>query len=174
MNLIAAAPLWLIAVLSCAMLAAAVEDGTRLQISNLTSAIVLAGAVTAAGLAGPSWSLWQNVVVFVVVLGLGTVAFSARWLGGGDVKLFAAAGLWFDLRSALWFVAAVFLSGGVVAICYLLSRPLRRTPVSDRLSRRVPYGIAIAVGALAMVVMDNPSFHKQQAPVSPVRNVRVG
>lgn len=156
------------------MLAAAVEDGARLRISNLTSLVVVLGAIAAAMVGGPTWSLWQNVAVFLIVLALGTLAFSAGWLGGGDVKLFAAAGLWFDLSSALWFVAAVFLAGGVVAVCYLLSRPFRRTAAGGRMNRRVPYGIAIAIGALAMVLIDNPSFHMQQAPMSPLRNVRVG
>ena len=153
MNLVVAAPLWLIVLLGCAMLAAAVEDGLRFRISNVTTLVVLVAAVAAAFLAGPSWALWQNGVVFLVLLVLGTFAFSAGLLGGGDVKLFAAAGLWFDLRSGIGFVVLVFLSGGLVAIVYLLSRLFRRGATAKK-DRRVPYGIAIAVGMLAVAVLD--------------------
>jgi prepilin peptidase CpaA len=153
LNLVVAAPLWLVVVLGCAMLAAAVEDGLRFRISNVTTLVVLVAAVAAAVLAGPSWALWQNGVVFLVLLVLGTFAFSAGLLGGGDVKLFAAAGLWFDLRSGIGFVVLVFLSGGLVAIAYFLSRLFRRSATAKK-DRRVPYGIAIAVGMLAVALLD--------------------
>ncbi len=120
MNLVANAPPWLAILLACAMVAAAIEDARRLRISNTTSLAVLAGAIVAAAIEGPTWLLWQNVSVFVAILILGTAAFSAGWFGGGDVKLFAAVGLWFDLRSALQLVVLIFLAGGVIAIVYLL------------------------------------------------------
>lgn len=167
MNLIAAGPLWLILIFALAMIAAAIEDAARYRISNLTSLVVLAGAVVAAILAGPSWSLWQNGAVFAVLLALGTAAFSARLLGGGDVKLFAAAGLWFDPVSALMFVALVFLSGGVVAVAYLATRQWRLRG-RDKKSSRVPYGIAIALGALAMVVLDSRAFGHHERPLAPL------
>ena len=154
------------------MVAAAAQDAVQFRISNLTALVVLAGAIAAAAIAGPSWSLWQNVVVFAAILLLGTVAFSAGWLGGGDVKLLAAAGLWFDLRSALSFLAVVFLSGGVVAISYLLARPFRRSSVGGKMGRRVPYGVAIALGVVAMILLDHGNFN--QRPESPLRNVKLG
>jgi prepilin peptidase CpaA len=132
------------------MLAAAIEDVARYRISNVTTLIILAGAVAAAVIEGPSIVLWQNLVVFVVILVLGTAAFSAGWLGGGDVKLFAAAGLWLDFRSAVGFVALVFLAGGLVAIAYLLSRPLRRKAGKGA---QIPYGIAIAIGMTATILL---------------------
>ena len=150
MNLIAVAPVWIVVVLGCAMVAAAIEDAARLRISNITSLIVIASAILAALLTGLSWALWQNLVVFLIILTLGTAAFSAGWLGGGDVKLFAAVGLWFDFRSALAFTTLVFLAGGVVALGYLLIGPLRS---GTRKTRQVPYGIAIAVGALAVIFL---------------------
>ena len=160
MNLVVAAPQWLLVVLGLAMIAAAVEDATRLRISNVTSLVVLASAVGAALIVGPSWALWQNGVVFLAILAVGTAAFASGLLGGGDVKLFAAAGLWFDLHSAVGFVVLVFLSGGLVAIAYLASRPFRRGP--GKKDRRVPYGIAIAVGMLAAAVLDRGSLGHHQ------------
>jgi prepilin peptidase CpaA len=171
LNLVTAAPLWLLAVLGCAMIAAAIEDAMRLRISNITSLVVLAGAVIAAVIEGPSWMLWQNGAVFAVFLVLGTIAFSARWLGGGDVKLFAAGGLWFDFGSAMWFAALALLAGGIVAIGFLVSRLFRKTDES-RNSARVPYGIAIALGALAMVWLEAGVFHQHQRSLPPIPTLR--
>src|SRR5438552_7208787 len=124
MNLIVGSPWWRIALLLAALIAAAVEDGIRLRISNMTCAAVFIGAIVAAGFQGFSLTLWQNVVVYVVILAVGTAAFAAEWLGGGDVKLLAAIGLWLDLKSAVGLIAAVFLAGGLLAIVYIAARRL--------------------------------------------------
>ena len=50
------------------------------------------------------------------------------------------------------FVALVFMAGGLVAICYLVARPFRRKETNKK-DRRIPYGVAIAVGALAMILI---------------------
>lgn len=170
MNLIAAAPPWLVILLSCAMVAAVIEDALRLRISNVTSLVVFAGAIVAAIGEGPSWSLWQNGVAFAAILILGTLAFSAGWLGGGDVKLLAATALWCDLKSAVWLLALVFLAGGVLAICFFMSRPFRQVKGTKK-GGRIPYGIAIAVGAFAMGYLVRPSFHHQPLPLLPTNLV---
>lgn len=162
MNLLATAPLWSLVVLVVALLAAAIEDAARLRISNLTCLVVLIAAVAAAGAEGFSGPLWQNVAVFAILLALGTLAFGAGLLGGGDVKLFAAVGLWVDLRTAVWLVALIFISGGLLAIAYLTSRPFRRNRSKDR---RVPYGIAIAVGTIAVIAFAHaPSADQHPLP----------
>jgi prepilin peptidase CpaA len=169
LNLVASAPVWLLILFAIALLAAAIEDALRFRIANLTCLAVLVGAGVAAFLHGPSWALWQNAVVFAVLLTLGTLAFSAGWLGGGDVKLFAATGLWFDLRSGLALATLIFLAGGVVAICYVLSRPLRRRLAGRSKYGQVPYGIAIAVGALAMIALNATALQHHQRPLPPIR-----
>ena len=168
MNLIPAAPAWLVVLFCLAMLAAAVEDAARLRISNITSLAVLAGAIVAMVVEGPSLDLWQNAVVFAAILLLGTAAFSAGWLGGGDVKFFAAAGLWFDLKSAVWFVALTFLAGGAVAIAYMVTRPFRRNARNAR-NTRIPYGIAIALGAILMLLLERGTFARHERPLPPIR-----
>jgi len=164
LNLVQAAPLWLLIIFGCALAAAAVEDSLRLRISNLTSIVVLAGAIVAAAVEGPSWTLWQNGSVFLILLVLGTIAFSAGWLGGGDVKLFAATGLWFDLRSALWLIALIFIAGGVVAIIFFVTRLLRGGGLQASRKARIPYGVAIAVGTLALILLDARAMsHRERA-----------
>jgi prepilin peptidase CpaA len=143
MNLVVGAPFWLVALLIMALAAAAIEDLVRLKISNLTCVAVLAGALVAVALQGLSWSLWQNALLCVLIFAVGTPLFAAGWLGGGDVKLLAALGLWFDLGAALGLIAAIFLAGGVLGLVYLTARLF-----TQRRDRRIPYGLAIVGGAL--------------------------
>jgi prepilin peptidase CpaA len=148
MNLIAQAPLWLLVILFLALLAAAAEDALRLRISNVTCAVVLVGAIVAMALRGFAPDLWQNAVVFVAALALGTLAFARGWLGGGDVKLLAALGAWVNFEGAGYLFSAIFISGGVLGAIFLLRRAL---PGRRAAHRQLPYGVAIAIGALISI-----------------------
>jgi prepilin peptidase CpaA len=153
-NLIFLAPLWLVAILACILVAAAIQDAARFRISNMFPILVLAGALIAAAIYGPAWDLWQNALVFLLIFALGTAAFASGVLGGGDVKLFAAVGLWLDLRASISLVALVFLCGGVVALVYLASRLFRGGDTGRKSQTRIPYGVAIALGALVLILLD--------------------
>jgi prepilin peptidase CpaA len=150
MNLIIGAPWWLNALLALVLCAAAIEDAVRLRISNATCLAAIILALVAMAIHGFPPALWQNAVVFLLILVVGTAAFSARMLGGGDVKLLAALGLWVNFNGAVGLVTAVFLAGGVLAILFILTRPIRRR-VSGSAEKpahaRIPYGLAIAAGA---------------------------
>jgi prepilin peptidase CpaA len=143
MNLIPDAPLWLLALLFAALLAAAAEDFIRLRISNITCAVVFVTAIVAAVLQGVSLDLWQNGVVFAVLLLCGTLLFSAGKVGGGDVKLLAALGLWVNISAGVWLLSTTLLAGGVLALIYILVRHLR----GGAKSKGIPYGLAIVAGA---------------------------
>jgi prepilin peptidase CpaA len=148
-NLIVGSPSWLIVILLAAIAAAAIEDAIRLRISNITCAVVLVAAIVAMGFDGFPLALWQNAVVFVVVLAIGTAIFAAGQMGGGDVKLLACLGVWMGFGAALWLVALTLMAGGVLAIGFIATRPLRRKdPKSGKpASKNIPYGLAIAAGA---------------------------
>jgi prepilin peptidase CpaA len=158
-NLAAEAPQWLALLLAVLLVAAAAEDAVRLRISNVTVLLVIGGAIAAAIVAGPEVRLWQNLAAFAGLLAVGTPLFAAGKLGGGDVKLFAAAGLWFDLLGAAGLLLAVALSGGVLALLVLLARTLtwsegaRRRVVVLRPGGGIPYGVAIAAGALITMAL---------------------
>lgn len=167
MNLLAAAPVWLVLILIAATAAAAIEDAIRLRINNVTCAIIAAGAVGAMIAVGPSIVLWQNFVVCAVILALGTAAFAGGLFGGGDVKMLAAIGLWLDLKGGSILFMAVLLAGGLVAVAYLIANMLRRSNPDVR-SRRVPYGLAIAFGTLLTVTAARtpPQANAHSAPVT--------
>ena len=149
MHLVLSSPMWLTAILLILLLIAAIEDALRLRISNLTCAAVFVSGLVAMAMQGFPLHLWQNAVVFAAILAIGTGAFAAGWLGGGDVKLLAAIGLWMDLQSALTLLIAVLLAGGVLGMIYIGARVLLHgTKSSGRKYSKVPYGLAIVGGAL--------------------------
>jgi len=158
-NLAADAPQWLALVVAVLLLAAAAEDAVRLKISNLIVLLVLVAAVAATIIAGPQLALWKNFVVFLGLLAIGTPMFAAGKLGGGDVKLLAAVGLWFDFTGALWMILAVVLAGGLLALVVLIlrafgwSEEMRRRVVLLRPRGGIPYGVAIAAGALITMAL---------------------
>jgi prepilin peptidase CpaA len=97
--------------------------------------------------------------LLTLVLGLGTIAFSAGLFGGGDIKLIAVAGLWLDLRGGMLLISSILLAGGIVALAYIAARIIRGSPKGSMKSRRVPYGIAIALGTLITI-----SLVREQMP----------
>jgi prepilin peptidase CpaA len=148
MNLVPGLPIWLVGLLFAALAAAAIEDFIRLKISNITCLVVLVGALVAMVLQGLSLDLWQNALVFVALLAMGTPLFSAGKMGGGDVKLLACTGLWVNISAAIWLVSTTLIAGGVLALIYLAVRYWRVARTGEKYkSKGIPYGMAIAAGA---------------------------
>jgi prepilin peptidase CpaA len=155
MNLAIQSPEWLAWLLGILLVVAAAEDCYRLRISNLISIAVLVLAIVAMAVVGFSLSLWENLAVFAAILVVGTFLFGRGMLGGGDVKLLAALGLWFDLRGSLGLIVSVFIAGGLLAIIILTGRLFagsgkKRIAVLNK-GAGIPYGIAIAAGALIIL-----------------------
>ncbi|GAA4033028.1 hypothetical protein GCM10022281_10980 [Sphingomonas rosea] len=154
MNLLSSVPEWLVWSLLALLALAALQDSVMLKISNYIVAAVLVLGIVAAFVAGPRVDLWENGLVFVIALAIGTFLFGRGMLGGGDVKLFAATVLWFNLNGALRFLIWTAIAGGALAILIIV---LRTLPWPNALRSRVrvlqakagiPYGIAIAAGAI--------------------------
>ena len=135
---------------------AAVQDIFTLRIANMVSVAVLVVAAIALALhPGPNW--WQHLLSFAIVLAAGIGLFSLGWMGGGDAKLMAAAALAFDLPGLLRFVPMVLIAGGAIALLALVVRLVvpRRGPLRDR--KGIPYGVAIAVGTIAAILLFRPA-----------------
>jgi len=153
MSLLNIAPLWLALVLSLLLVAAAVQDILVRKISNILVLLVMAAGGVAMVVAGPRLELWQNGAVFAALLAVGTFAYARNVLGGGDVKLLAATALWTDLQGAPRLLAAVFISGGILALLMLARALIGRRGADEKVRKRrsVPYGVAIAAGALLIL-----------------------
>jgi len=138
--------------------AAAVQDVYQLRISNVFPVAIFLLFPVYALVRGGDSTLWQNATVFLAVLALGILAFGARWLGGGDVKLLAAIALWFDITGAAWLIGSVALLGAAIALLFIFFRRVIPEPALLRsgmvsLKRRgpIPYGLGIAGGAIAAI-----------------------
>jgi len=140
------------------LLAAAWQDLRTMQIADgLSLAIVAAFAVwAAAGLYSGSYSLSKlgvSIACGAALFGLGAMAFAAGAVGGGDVKLLAAAGLFAGLAQLADFLLITAIVGGVIGIAVLAGAPIGPASergdvasVGDRLRSGLPYGPAIAAG----------------------------
>ncbi len=147
------------------MLIAAIEDLRRLIIPNvLIVSLCLLWPFYI--LAAPSWlgiagSLAAAVLVFLV----GALAFSRGFLGGGDVKLLAAAVLWAGPGGTPALLVLTGVLGGMLALLLLMPQgahiaALARAklgPGEDAtkpdVATPVPYGIAIAAAAMLMIFL---------------------
>lgn len=156
MNLFQAA---LLSVFPALMIIAALSDATTYTIPNRVSLLLLIAFVpTALALGRPAAEIGIDAAVCAAALIVAIGMFAAGWIGGGDAKLFAAAGLWLGWQGAPTFLAATALAGGALALMLVNLRAAWLRPLFSgapawvvRLTEpdsAVPYGVAIAVGGL--------------------------
>ncbi len=147
----------------CAI-AAAVNDARCLRIPNpLSVAIIGLFGVHAAVSLTPG-DTGSALALGAAALVLGYIAYARGLMGGGDAKLLAACMLWAGPAHALEYLIVTGIAGGVVALA--LTSPLsaraaavvqRGWPAAeagpDGLKRApMPYGVAIAAGALTVAI----------------------
>ena len=166
----------LLGLLACA----AIEDVRSRRLPNwATAAVALLYPVHV--LASPVSVAWPiALAIGAALFAAGALLFTWRVLGGGDVKLIAALGLWSGPEHLALFALVTALSGGALALAYLwyerrgwaLLVPLtaalaawrpagtpapasgvpREAGAADAAARpSVPYGVAIAAGGVAVL-----------------------
>ena len=139
---------------------AALTDVTSFTIPNRISVLLILLFFPAAIAIGrPAGEIGLDAAVFGVALLAGMGMFAVGWIGGGDAKLLAAASLWLGVTAMPVFLIVTALAGGALAVLlmnvraswaqpYFAAAPAwlvrLATPGAD-----VPYGVAIATGALA-------------------------
>lgn len=142
------------------VIVAALRDVTSFTIPNWISLALIGAFLPAALLIGVGLpQIGLHVAAGVAALVAGMIMFALRWIGGGDAKLFAAAGLWLGWSAAVPYLVYTALAGGALALFLISLRSmwLRAYVVNGpawvgRLAtpgESAPYGVAIAVGAMA-------------------------
>jgi prepilin peptidase CpaA len=139
---------------------AASSDLLTMTISNRISLILIGGFFLLAFFVGMSitdvlWHLGAAGIVLVAAFGF----FSRGWIGGGDAKLAAVTALWFGFDHLMPYLVYASLLGGALTVLLL---QFRSAPLPPFLARHewlqrlhskdggVPYGIALAIAALAV------------------------
>jgi prepilin peptidase CpaA len=140
-------------VVTCA--AAAIDVRTRRIPNALTGAAAL--AALAVHLPDGALAVLISLAALAAAFVAGSLAFSAGWFGGGDVKLIAAACGLVGFPGAVFLVLYVLAAGALLALAVAAARgrlvalvrstaavaangaPVERT--------KLPYGVAIAAGS---------------------------
>lgn len=152
-------------VFTALLIAAAVGDFQTRRIPNrLVLAIAILGLGASIVVEPVGAGLFRSVTGFLVGLGLWLPFYLLRWLGAGDVKLFAAAAAWLGPVAALEGALVGACSGALLALLWMIgARGVKRTaetlgmatgapailtPDSSSVRSTLPYGIPIAFGAL--------------------------
>jgi len=147
------------------MLVAAFEDLRRFIIPNALTLSVCAlwplYFAASPSLYGGLGALGCALAVFLA----GALCFARGWLGGGDVKLLAAAALWAGPAGTPSLLVLTGVLGGMLAL-FMMMPPgahfaaLARAklgsdpePIQSGLAAPIPYGIAIAGAALLVTVL---------------------
>ena len=137
---------------------AAASDLFTMTISNRVSLALAAGFLVLALASGMAPSvMMMHLAAGAIVLVAAFVCFAMGWIGGGDAKVAAAAALWFGFAHLLNYLVYASLFGGVLTLLLLQFRQwplpyvLAGQPWLLKLHAKesgIPYGIALAVGAL--------------------------
>ncbi len=146
----------IIVMLPLSLILAAATDLLTMKIPNRIPLVLLLSFLLLVPFTSLTWSeigtsFIAALLVFIVCFGL----FSANVMGGGDAKLLTATAIWYGFNSSLVaFLTTVAFAGGVVTLAFLLLRTQSHRaaaagiwlPVSLTCAKKIPYGIAIAIG----------------------------
>lgn len=166
-------------VLAASLLAAIADVRTR-RVPN-----ALAGALFVSGLALNAFSGWHaaaaDLAIVAIVIVAGSFAFSLKLIGGGDVKLLAAAAGTLGYPSGLEFLLFTLACGGIVAVVFAALRgrlgatfsnvramalPVfaGAAPARPQDGLQMPYAVAIFFGALCTVLVNGFLPHLRLLP----------
>jgi prepilin peptidase CpaA len=169
-----------LALVCAASLAAAVSDLRTRRIPNL-----LAVALFFCGLILNAFAGWHalaaDLAITLAVLFLGSIAFSFKLIGGGDIKMLAAAAGALAYPSGPHFILYTLLCGGAVALIYSALRGrLAQTlanmrgialpllagvrPAQPQNGTAMPYALAILAGALCTAIVSGIAPHVRILP----------
>lgn len=158
------------------LLIAAANDIATMTIPNWVSIVMAAAFPVFALAAGHTLAfIGFHLAVGAIVLVLGIGLFSLNLLGGGDVKVIAAASVWTGLSGFAPFLTTMLLVGGVLAVGLVVvrqfaqpreGRPAFLNRLLDR-KRGAPYAVAIAAGGL-MALPSLPLGAHLLTPLTPL------
>lgn len=153
----------LISGLAALAIGAALSDWARYVIPNQIPLAVAGLFVVHAGVVllrgGAPMTLVWSLACGAAVFAAGAFLFAQKVLGGGDVKLMAVCALWAGPNYIVEFILVTTLYGALLSAAFLLPAFRQKAEMTDAgfagsltaaLRRRLPYGLAIATGAVVV------------------------
>jgi prepilin peptidase CpaA len=143
------------------LLVAAAYDFLQRRIPNWTVIGLLLVFALAAWLRLTPTPWTSSLAAFALTLVGSGVLYLLGWIGAGDSKLFAAAALFAGLSNLPLLFVGTAIVGGIYAAAVLCIRPkeimrgMTASGQKDGKLRGIPYGVAIAAGALLTGCMTN-------------------
>ncbi len=146
---------------------AGMSDIRGLKIPNMYSVVVILafvvcyGVLWAFGREDVLSSLSSHLLGAVIVFGVTAAMFAFGMIGAADSKLGTAYALWVGLRGIFPFLFYMTLVGGLLGLVSLVikkRKPFKSPPEGSWIAQvqagesKVPYGVAIVIGALASFV----------------------
>ncbi|GGB86150.1 hypothetical protein GCM10011494_00540 [Novosphingobium endophyticum] len=144
-----------LALLLPACLYAGWSDAFERRISNWLCLLTVAAGLIVAVVTGGVAELGSHALHSAAALVIGMVLFRFGMVGGGDAKFYAACAAWFAWPDAPRLLLAVSISGLVLFVAWFTIRRIMRKPVrakSENNFDKLPYGIAIATGAVIVAL----------------------
>lgn len=133
---------------------AAVSDAYRYRIPNILSAALLVLFPVFVMTAPRSVEWEQHLMVFGLILISGFAMFIGHLAGAGDIKLLAATGLWAGPHLVAMFLVITAFAGGLLALVMAVLTSIRNARGARVIAVAkvpIPYGVAIAAGALSVL-----------------------
>jgi prepilin peptidase CpaA len=137
---------------------AGIGDVLTLRIPNWLTGLIAALFFPMALLSGlPAEAYLEHIMTGFGLLIVGFFLFAFGLFGGGDAKMLAAAALWFGWPASVPFLTYTVLAGGALALgvaiysVFGIESEIRGIAWFKKLAAlrpNVPYGLAIAAGAI--------------------------
>lgn len=139
----------LVAILAAMLIIVAAGDLRNRLIPNWLNLAIALTAIPFWWLSG--YALWPDIAIQIgLAAGLFmffAIIFHLGMMGGGDVKLLAALGLWLPLASMVKLLVIMSIAGGVLTLVMLA----RKWRASSEEKTEVPYGVAIAFAGMWLI-----------------------
>ena len=127
--------------------AAAMSDLRWRRIPNMIPCALAALGLLRLAILAPGWaSSGLEAAIALAIFTLGAAAFHRGLLGGGDVKLLAAGGVWLGADAVASFLLLTALAGGILALVWIMRRSFAPPICAE--AAALPYGVAIAAGGI--------------------------
>jgi prepilin peptidase CpaA len=143
------------------LISAAIYDVKSFRIPNFVC-IAIAALFPLFVILAPHKILWeQNLFICAVVLVAGILLFAKKYTGAGDIKLIAAISLWAGTDMIGPFLLVTAFTGGLLSLSLAGLAYLRKRETGSEISiakTPIPYGVAIAIGGLCVILMLSSSL----------------